>query len=294
MQSLLDKNEKLLKNITFIVMVLSVICCIVPLLNLGGIDIKSVVTTHGEEVELYGKGLYAYNSHSAAIQAIAQDMVTLILVIPAFIVALGLRNKGKIVGDFLHTGLLAYMLYTYMSYAFMMYYNSLFLVYVVLMALSFYGFVIGINLLLKKDVIDILKEKMPTKGLRIFLVITEIFICLLWMGRIVPTIGNDKAPEGLENYSTLVIQALDLGVIVPACFAINYMLANKYKIGYVIAPVIIIKAVTLVVAVLTMAVCMKITGEDVAIAEFAVFGLIFLVALYYLIKQLKLIGKFDK
>lgn len=253
-----------------------------------------MISAFGEEITFYGKGVYARNSFSGATQAIAQDLVTLFLAIPCTIMALIFVKKKNTVAQFVLTGLLAYILYTYMSYAFMMFYNELFLLYVADMALSFYAFVISIKCLMQHEVVEKLQEKMKTKGLRIFMNVTGVIIFLMWTGRIIPTIGNGQAPVGLDNYATLVIQVLDLGVIVPACFVISYLLKVKSKLGYVLGPVIIIKAVALVIAVLAMALCMSLSGIEVAPVEYIAFGFICVIACIFLIKILKQIGELAK
>lgn len=253
-----------------------------------------MISAFGEEIIFYGKGVYARNSFSGATQAIAQDMVTLFFAIPCTIMALIFVKKKNTVAQFVLTGLLAYILYTYMSYAFMMFYNELFLLYVADMALSFYAFVISIKCLMQHEVVEKLQEKMKTKGLRIFMNVTGVIIFLMWTGRIIPTIGNGQAPVGLDNYATLVIQVLDLGVIVPACFVISYLLKVKSKLGYVLGPVIIIKAVALVIAVLAMALCMSLSGIEVAPVEYIAFGFICVIACIFLIKILKQIGELAK
>ena len=134
------KQKKSIYIITVLVIVFSVICCVMPFFTKSELTEKIVISMFGETVELYGKGLYARNSVSCAIQAIAQDMVTLILVVPGMIVSLLMIRKKSVTGQFILTGLLGYMLYTYMSYAFLMYYNDLFLLYVVNMTLSFFVF----------------------------------------------------------------------------------------------------------------------------------------------------------
>lgn len=280
-------NDRIYTVITVVIVILSTLCCLMAIFSTGEINQVTMTSAFGEEVRLYGKGLYARNSFSMAVQAVAQDYVTLIFALPCTIIALFLARKKNILGEFILTGLLAYMLYTYMSYAFLMYYNSLFLVYVALMALSFYGFVIGINRILVSGVITKLKVEMKTKGLRIFLCITGIMIGLMWIGRIAPTIGKEIAPEGLDNYATLVIQAMDLGIIVPACFVISYLLRIKNRFGYILGAVIIVKAITLVLAVLSMGINMTISGVYVAPIEFVVFGIVFVVAVFFFVKILK-------
>lgn len=288
------KLEKIRNVLTILIIAITAICCIVPLVTKGELAQTSMISAFGEEITFYGKGVYARNSASMATQAIAQDLVTLFLAIPCTIIAFILSKKKNTVAQFVLTGLLAYLLYTYMSYAFLMFYNELFLLYVVDMVLAFYGFVISIKILMQQKVVGKLQEKMKTKGLRIFLCATGVIIFLMWSGRIIPTIGNGQAPVGLDNYSTLVIQVLDLGVIVPACFVISYLLKEKHKLGYVLGPVIIIKAVTLVIAVLTMALCMTLSGIAVAPVEYIAFGFICVIACIFLFKILKQIGELAK
>ena len=285
------KNKKTINIVALLVILFSIVCCILTFFTKNELTEKTVVSNFGETVSLYGKGLYARNSFSSAIQAFTQDFVTLILIVPGMIAALIMIKHEKTIGQFLLTGLFAYMLYTYMSYAFLMAYNDLFLLYVANMTLSFYGFIICVMSLCEDAVIQNIKEKMPVKGLRIFLICSGIAIFLMWIGRIIPTIGKDVAPAGLDNCTTLVIQAMDLGIIVPACFVIAHLLKIKHKLGYILGPVIIVKAVTLVTAVFAMAVYMKISGLEVAVVEFVVFGIMTVLSFYYFFRIMKMIYK---
>ena len=72
------------------------------------------------------------------------------------------------------------------------------------------------------------------------------------------------------------------------------MLRKKNKLGYVLGPVLIIKAVTLVLAVLTMALYMLYSGIDVAPVEYISFGFICIAAFYFLFIILKQIWVVDK
>ena len=108
------------------------------------------------------------------------------------------------------------------------------------------------------------------------------------------TIGKDIAPVGLDNCTTAVIQAMDLGIIVPACFVIAYLLKIKHKLGYILGPVIIVKAVTLVTAVMAMAICMKISGVEVDMASFFVFGPICIASYIYFFLVMKKIKNLER
>lgn len=75
-------RKKIVVIISTLVIVFSVICSVLPLITKNELADKTVISTFGETVTLYGKGLYARNSVSSAVQAIAQDMVTLTLIVP--------------------------------------------------------------------------------------------------------------------------------------------------------------------------------------------------------------------
>ena len=119
-------------------------------------------------------------------------------------------------------------------------------------------------------------------------------IFFMWIGRIVPTIGKNTAPAGLDNCTSLVIQAMDMGIIVPACFVIAYLLRIKHKLGYILGPVIIVKAVTLVTAVLAMAIYMKISGVEVDVASFVIFGPICIASYIFFFIIMRKIGRYNK
>ena len=285
------KSIKTIYVLSVLVIIISATCCIIPFLTNNELANKTMVSSFGDTVTLYGKGIYARNSVSGALQAIAQDLVTLVLVIPGMLTSLLLTKKKSLTGKFLLTGMFGYMLYTYMSYAFLMFYNDLFLLYVANMTLSFYGFVLCILMLTKEPTVERIKQGMPVKGLRIFLIISGVLILLMWLGRIIPTIGKNTAPVGLDNCTTAVIQAMDLGIIVPACFVIAHLLKIRHKLGFILGPVIVVKAVTLVTAVIAMAVFMHTSGESDETMSFIVFGVICVLAFYYFFRVMRQLRK---
>ncbi|MBM7109729.1 hypothetical protein SAM19_03132 [Brevibacillus laterosporus] len=109
-----------------------------------------IQTVFGESITLYGKGLYHNESISMASQVIAQELVTLCIVIPFLLYTLVLNNKRKMKGKILLTGILGYLLYMYATYCFVAVYNNFFLLYVILMSLSFFGFIINLYQLVEE------------------------------------------------------------------------------------------------------------------------------------------------
>lgn len=281
------KYKRIVLVLTLMIIFLSVISAVTGV-AMNNIEIHADITTvRGEIVQLYSKGLYARDSVSMAAQAIAQDFVTLFVGVPLLLCALFMMKKDNIKGLLLLTGTLGYFMYTYTSYAFIMFYNSFFLIYVALMALSFYAFVLCILSLQDDGLKHIFTNEFPRKSLVTLLLFMGLMLCMMWLGRIIPTIFSDVAPYGLEHYSTLGIQTLDLGVIVPACFVSARLLWRRQPFGYLLSVVLVLKMITMLTAVSAMVASMHLNGIDVSVIEMIVFPMFNLLSIIFMLKILK-------
>lgn len=205
----------------------------------------TVTSIHGETIELYNRGLYKLDSKSLALQGIAQDWVNIVLGIPLLIAGLIAYLRNSLRGRLILTGTYGYFVYTYMSYCFLWQYNMFFLLYVVLMALSIYGFIILMVTTDLKMLKAQFKEKTPTTFFGIFQLVLSCLFILMWLGRIATSFKGDMSGVQLEHYSTLVIQGLDLGIVVPATILSAIFIMKKQPLGYLLTSVILIKFGTL-------------------------------------------------
>lgn len=219
-------------------------------------QIRTITSLYGEEVSLYGRGLYANDSISCAVQARGQDMVTLFVGIPILAAGTLLKRSGSLRGKMLQSGALGYMLYTYASYSFLSMYNRFFLLYVALFGLSLFSFIISFKDFGPTEVADALGPRYPRKFLGIYLIVMGILLALMWIGRIVPSLIAGLPPAGIEHYATLVIQALDLGVVVPAAIITGVLLIQKHPFGATLAAILFIKLLTMALALFTMMILM--------------------------------------
>ena len=100
-------------------------------------------TLRGETAQMYGQGLYRYDSLFTGAGYKGQDTVTLVLGIPLLVVCTLLYRRGSLRGSWLLMGMLGYFLYVYASMALAAAYNVLFLVYVALFSASLFAFIQG-------------------------------------------------------------------------------------------------------------------------------------------------------
>lgn len=224
-----------------------------------------------ENIEIQGTGLYRHDSVTAAAQAKAQDGVTIFFGIPLLLGALLMTARGSLKGRMVLTGTLGYFLYTYASYSFLAMYNSLFLVYILLLSASFFAFILMLSSFDKELLHTYFSKSLPTKRIGFFLLFIAFMILMLWLGKIVNPLLKGTPPQGLEHYSTLVIQVLDLAFVVPVTVVTSIMVIRRQPFGYLMAAVVIFKAVTLLIAITTMLVAMIYKGVDVSTMECVVF-----------------------
>lgn len=248
----------------------------------GTFQFKSI---YGESISIYGKGLYKHDSISMASQAIAQDYVTLFLGIPLLLFSLYLAGKGFIKGRLLLTGTLGYFLYTYTSYSFLSMYNSMFLLYVVLMSASFFTFVLAIISFDQSNLHAYFDKKIPAKFIGSFLLLVSILFGLMWLAKIIPSLHT--APDGLEHYTTLVIQALDLGFIVPAGILAGILFMKRSPFGYLLGSILIVKFITLLTALTAMTIRQMGVGVQVGFVVVFTIVLVNLLVIYCLFLILK-------
>ncbi|MFS1518909.1 hypothetical protein V1503_20965 [Bacillus sp. SCS-151] len=282
------KHAKVIKMLVILIIVLSLISSVYGVFSNRGPGQFEFMSVRGETVTLQGNGLYQYDSIAIASQAIAQDLVTIVVGIPLLIISLYMSRKGLIKGDILLTGTLGYFLYTYTSYSFLSMYNPFFLIYVLLMSAAFFAFTLAMTSFdLKKLSSSVFDNRFPTKFVGGFLLFIGVTVGLMWLGRIVPALIDNSIPIGLEHYNTLVIQALDLGFLVPISILSGYLVLRKNSFGYLLASIVIVKGITMLTAITGMIISQLLSGVHVSISEIILFPLFNVVVIYCLFLILK-------
>lgn len=238
-------------------------------------------TLRGDTVQLWGgTGLYKLDSVSGASQEIAQDIVTLLIGIPLLIVASIFAARGSLRGKVLLSGTLGYFLYTYSAMTMLTTYNEFFLLYVALMSLSLFAFVLSLMSIDLGTLPAHFTDRFPRRTVAGFAVFLGVMLLLLWLRLIVPPLlsgeGASTAPAGLDSYTTLVIQAMDLGLIAPTAILTGVLLFRRSAWGYLLSCVVLVLGMTMGAALLAMSVGQVLAGvsvDPVGIALFAALSL---------------------
>lgn len=256
-------SRKTLIVMISLIALLSAISSLTGILSNSEGDIASYISVYGDPVELYNKGIYKMNSVSVAAQGIASDWITILLGIPVLLLSLRAYVRNSLKGQLVLIGILSYFIYTYTSYVFLWFYNPLFLIYVANMSLSLFatvGLICSMDFMAFGKSIDTSKK---TKGYAMVQIIVSLGMGLMWLGVIIPTIQPARAPAILEHYTTLVIQGMDLGIVVPLAFYAGIQLMRKEMVGYFLTPIILTKGIAMLLAIFAMMVNMVLNDVNV-------------------------------
>jgi hypothetical protein len=215
-----------------------------------------------------------------------QDLITLIIGIPVLMGSLYLIQKNSLKGSLIWMGTLFYFLYSYASMSFLASYNQLFLVYVALFSLSLYTFIYGLLSLNVKTIKESISPGKTSKIAGAFLIFSGAMVALMWVKMIVDSLLTGIAPAALESYTTLVIQALDIGVVFPAMLIAGILIIKGKEWGYALVSILLIKASLMGTALLSMIFFMAqngvipATGQVIFFAIITVSGILISISFY--------------
>lgn len=276
-----------------LVAVIAGFATIVGIVSQGGPGEFAFKTVRAESVQMFGHGIYRYDTLFQGPINRGNDVVTLALGIPLLIACIILYWCGSLRGRLLLTGILASFAYSYANMALGAAYNSLYLVYVALFSASLFDFVLTLRSIDLQVLASRFSPELPRRGPAIFLFAAGTITALLWLSDIVPTLLQGDAPKHLDSYTTSVTYSLDLAIITPACFVTGFLLLGRAPLGYAMAfalfgvivilvPSIIAATISQLAAGVTLS-----TGEVVGpVAGFVILGLIAIWLLVALLRNI--------
>jgi hypothetical protein len=246
---------------------LAVVATLSGILTGFGQHHRAFLSLHGQTITIQGGGLYGYESLAGASQAIGQDMVTLLAAIPLLLIATLLALRGSVRGLVLRAGALLYFTYTYMLMAFGGAYNPLFLVYVAVFSASLFALILSLLAIDPTRLRARFSGRFARRPVAWTMIGFASLLTLMWLGRIVPNLAAGTPPPGLESYSTLFVQAGDLGIVVPLAFLSGVLLLRRSPTGFLLAGVMLVKGATFGLALIGMIVAMAALGAEVVVFE---------------------------
>ena len=210
----------------------------------GNLETQPFTTVRGDAVDVLIGGAYRFNGKPIAAEGIGWDAVTLFLVVPALLLSLPYLRRGSLRARLFTTGILAYFTYQYFEYSMALAYGPFFPVYVAIGALSVSGLAV---LLSGVDLAD-LRARMgpgfPRRPMIAFGIFMAVLLSGMWLPLIAQTYDAASVPQ-LDGATTLVVQAFDLGLLVPLGLFTAVCVARGMTVGYVLSAVVVVKGMAM-------------------------------------------------
>jgi len=241
----------------------------------------SFTTLRGQTAQVYGRGLYRYDTRFFAAGFRGQDAVALFIGVPLLVIAIVLYQRGSVSGQLLLTGALGYFFYLYASMALGAAYNKLSLLYILIFSASLFAFIRVFSAIDLDAVAAQIPAGLPRRGLGIFMLVAGGVTLVVWGAPMVTALLKGGPPDRMDSYTTMVTYALDLVIITPAALLCGVLVLQGEPLGYVIAVPLLTLVVLLAPQIILSTLFQKsagvpfTTGEMVGpVAGFVVLGAI--------------------
>ncbi len=246
-------------------------------------------------IGLSAPGFYSQETLNWQIQSRGQDMIDLFLVSPLLIITtLLIAKKNKIVVS-LWAGVNLYLVYTFTIYCFDVHFNKLFILYSLILGLSFYSFLYFVFLKRNKVAPINLNKKTLVNITAVYFISISCLFYFFWLSEIIPSILDQTTPKSLieTGLATNPVHIIDLSVILPGMFITGMLLFKKRFLGLIFAPVMLVFFILMDITIGGLIVLMKtkgLGGDYLIVAIMAILGLISLVLLYMYLKNGKILS----
>ncbi len=235
----------------------------------------TATSVRGEVIPVVTGGVYAHNAVRVVAEGVGWDIVTLVLVAPVLVgVAPGVA-RASLRSRLVAVGICAYLFYQYLMYAVFWALGPLFPVFITLYAASA---VAAVWLVSTIDVAALprrVADSFPRRSMAVFCCAMALLLLGMWGGRIAAGVAGDLEAARLEGATTLAVQALDLGMIVPAALATAVLVWRRRPWGYLMATVLAVKGVAMSAAICAMVVVAGAVEGHLEGAPLAIFGVAF-------------------
>ncbi|HTJ51451.1 MAG TPA: hypothetical protein VL443_18455, partial [Cyclobacteriaceae bacterium] len=177
-------------------------------------------------------------------QSIGQDIINIGIVVPVLILCIILNVRRNKYAGMMMAGIHLYLVYTFAIYCFDVHFNKMFLVYCVVLGLSFYAIAYFMYYKVKSSTDLIWGNALAIRVTAFYFIFIASIFTLLWLSRILPSIVISQTPDELKETGLLTnpVHILDLSIILPAFLITGILILKKHNLGYLLAPVLLMFA----------------------------------------------------
>ena len=201
--------------------------------------INSLLIIYTSLQGLCSPSIYANETENWMTQSMGQDLINL-SIIPFYIFTSSYRHKSTSHFPLLWAGTTIYFIYTYLIYCFDIHFNSLFVLYCLILCVNFLP-AARLCLFLPKCIFSNQQAGSQKGYRRLFCVFISVLFTLLWLSEIIPATLAGNIPASLEKAGlfTNPVEVLDLSFVLPGILISGFLLLREAPSGCFLAPVVL-------------------------------------------------------
>ena len=226
------------------------------------------------------KSTYARETTSYGLQSVGQDIENIVAA-AALLLTVYFVSKGSVKAFLVWIGVLLALMYSYVIYAFAVHFNSLFLVYVAILGLSFYTLVGSLIRLHLEGLQPSFAANTKARPVSVFLLVVAILFYLQWLSEDIPALVTGKIPQSVMENGLLTnpVHVLDIGLLLPAMIITAILLWRRKLLGYLLAIPLLVFSILTGIGILAIFVAMSMNGMPTSLAVELLFAVIIVVSL---------------
>jgi hypothetical protein len=253
----------------------------------------AVTSARGEAYEMATTGVYAWSAKQLVAEGVGWDVFTLAVAVPALLVAAWLVARGSFRGRLAAIGILGYFVYQYLEYTLTWAFGPLFLLHIAIYGTSMIGIILIATSLFHDRAQAHVDRGFPSRGWAVLSVAMAAMLALMWLRRIVSGLSGDPTLGALDGETTMVVQALDLGLVLPALVLSGLVAWRRSTVGSIFASVLSVSFTAMAAAIACMLVSAGIVNGTLEIAPLTIFAMAAAAAGILAIRMYRSIGQPD-
>ena len=202
----------------------------------------AVLAIIGNIIALAFPAIYARLTPAFLPQALAQDIASLGIIAPCWLIVAALALRGSLRAYLIWLGVLAFTVYNYVIYTFSVPFGPLYLLWVAVFGLSIYALIGGVAAADHRAVQSVFTSGRAVKVVAWFLIVTALLFALLWLSEDVPALLAGKTPQSVIDIGipTNPVHILDLSFFLPAVLITGWLLLRRHPLAYTLAPAFVV------------------------------------------------------
>jgi len=240
-------------------------------------------------VGLSTPGFYLAETADWKAQSVGQDAIDLFLICPVLIITTILAARKNNIAFFLWSGVNLYIIYTYLIYCFDIHFNSLFVIYCLILGLSFYSLMYFLFSQIKKPLAMEIYHKPVVKIIEVYFLVISCLFYFLWLSEIVSAIIHYRIPRSVIDTGlfTNPVQVIDLSIVLPGFFLTSIFLIKKKRPALLFVPCILVFCILMDITIGWLIIVMKSNGVEANYFIAIIMGVLSVISVILLIFYFK-------